>query len=76
MAASVLKNDVSYGAGDDFIELDEGTYYFEYKSALYMDSSSNHTTKIMIGAMPQGDPIKVEQMASADRKQMISIALP
>lgn len=70
MAAQILENGISYDAGDDFIELDEGTYYFEYTSALYMSGSSNHTTKIMIGAIPKDNPVWVEQTASADRKKM------
>lgn len=70
MAAQLLENGISYDAGDDFIELDEGTYYFEYTSALYMSGSSNHTTKIMIGAIPKDNPVWVEQTASADRKKM------
>lgn len=70
MTASLLENKVSYGAGDDFMMLDEGTYYFEYGTSLYMEGTSNHTTKIMIGAIPQDNPVSVEQMASADRKKM------
>lgn len=70
MAAPLVENGISYDAGDDFIELDAGTYYMEYSSQLYMSGTSEHTCKILIGAIPQENPVLVEQIASADRKKM------
>lgn len=55
---------------DDFIELEEGTYYIEYSCKLFRSKSAQYTVKTLIGALSKEDPVMVEQMASADRKQM------
>lgn len=71
MASPVLENNVTYvDYGDDLIMLKAGTYYMEYKSELYFQPESSHTTKIMIGAIPAENPITVSQAISTDRTKM------
>lgn len=78
MASPVLvSDDLRLGSGsDDFIKLEAGTYYMEYNTSLYMNASSSHTTKMMIGAIPYENAVTVEQNISADRKKMTITLTP
>lgn len=70
MAAPMLENTIDYGEGDDWAILSAGTYYVECGTEKYMSSTSDHVTKVMIGAVPLSKAVKVEQIASADRTKM------
>lgn len=70
MASPLTDNDIGYGAGDDWFLLDAGTYYIECGTKKYMKSESNHSTKIMIGAVPEEGAIKVTKTISADGKSV------
>lgn len=69
MAAPITDNDIAHG-GDDYLFLKAGTYYAQCGSKLYLGAPSNHTTKIMIGAIPEDQGVIIEQTASADRKKI------
>lgn len=70
MAAPMSDNDIGFGEGDDYFFLKAGTYYVQCGSKLFINSTSNHTTKIMIGVIPENQGVVIEQTASADRKQV------
>ncbi len=70
MAVPLTDNGIDYGSGDDSFLLKAGTYYVECGSKLYMSSTSNHSTKIMIGAVPADKAVEITQTASSDRKKM------
>ncbi|MDE5778887.1 MAG: leucine-rich repeat domain-containing protein [Lachnospiraceae bacterium] len=56
--------------GEDYFLLKAGTYYVQCGSKIYIDSSANHSTRIMIGAVPVEKAVEVEQTTSADRTKM------
>ncbi len=70
MAVPITDNDIRHGNGDDYLLLKSGTYYVQCGSKLYMSGTSKHSTKIMIGAVPEEKAVEVHQTASADRKKM------
>ena len=70
MAVPLTDNGIDYGNGDDNFLLKAGTYYVECGSKLYMKSTSKHSTKIMIGAVPVDKAVEITQTASTDRKKM------
>ncbi|MCM1179880.1 MAG: leucine-rich repeat domain-containing protein [Clostridium sp.] len=70
MAVPMTDNNMGFGSGDDYFLLKAGTYYMQCGSKLYLSSVSSHSTKIMIGAVPETQGIQVEQKASADRKKI------
>ncbi len=70
MVAPMVENNIQYGEGDDWVILKAGTYYAECGTEKYMKSTSNHVTKVLIGAVPLSKAVKVEQIASADRTKM------
>jgi hypothetical protein len=72
MVSPILEQDFgsTSNESDDFMQLEEGTYYLKYTSELDWASESDHNFKFLIGAMPQDNPVWVEQTASADRKKM------
>lgn len=70
MAVPMADNDIGFGSGDDYFLLKAGTYYIQCGSKLYLNSTSNHSTKIMIGAVPEDKGVQIEQAVSADRKNM------
>lgn len=53
---------------DDYYLLKAGTYYIQYQSKLYLSSWSQHSTRVMIGAIPESKGVQMEQTVSADRK--------
>ncbi len=67
MVSPIVENDIGYGSGDDFLELKAGTYYVECGSETYTDSTSDHKTKVMIGAVAEKDAVKVEQISNKKR---------
>lgn len=70
MGTPITDNDIGYGRGDDYFRLKAGTYYVQCGSKVYMSGISNHTTKIMIGAVPEDKAVEVNQTASADRTKV------
>lgn len=70
MVAPLVENNIQYGEGDDWVILKAGTYYAECGTEKYMKSTSDHVTKVLIGAVPLSKAVKVEQIASADRTKM------
>lgn len=70
MVAPLVENNIQYGEGDDWVILKAGTYYAECGTENYMKSTSDHVTKVLIGAVPLSKAVKVEQIASADRTKM------
>lgn len=70
MGVPMADNDIGYGKGDDYFHLKAGTYYIQCGSKVYMSGISNHTTKIMIGAVPEDKAVEVKHTASADRTKM------
>lgn len=70
MAVSMADNGISYGFGDDSLFLKAGTYYIQCGSKLDSKWTSNHSTKIMIGAVSEEQGVQFEQTASADRKKI------
>lgn len=70
MAVPLTDNGIDYDEGDDYFLLKAGTYYVQCGSKLYIEGTSNHSTKIMIGAVPEDKAIEVTQTASADRKKV------
>lgn len=67
MAVPMLDTD---GSVDSYMLLDKGTYYLECKSELYMSSTSKHTTKVMIGAIPEAKAFNVTKTVSQDGKSV------
>lgn len=57
-------------SGEDYFLLKAGTYYVECGSKIYIHNRANHSTRIMIGAVPVEKAVDVEQTASADRTKM------
>ena len=70
MAVPITDNGIDYDEGDDYFLLKAGTYYVQCGSKLFMYGKSNHSTRIMIGAVPEEKAVEVTQTASADRKKM------
>lgn len=70
MVSPLVENNIQYDEGDDWLILKAGTYYAECGAEKYMKSTSDHVTKVMIGAVPLSKAVKVEQIASADRTKM------
>ncbi|MBD5543028.1 MAG: hypothetical protein HDR01_01960 [Lachnospiraceae bacterium] len=70
MAVPITDNDIRFDEGDDYFLLKAGTYYVQCGSKLYMYSTSNHSTKIMIGAVPVDKAVEVKQTASADKRKV------
>lgn len=70
MASPLTDNDIGYGEGDDWFLLEAGTYYIECGTEKYTKRVSNHTTKIMIGAIPEEGAINVTKTLSADGKSV------
>lgn len=67
MAVPIAQTD---GWVDTYLLLDKGTYYLECKSELYMSSTSQHTTKVMIGAIPEDKAFNVTKTVSQDGKSV------
>ncbi len=70
MTTPLTDNGIDYDKGDDWFLLEPGTYYMECGTKTYMSSSSKHTTKIMIGAVPEAGAIKVTKTLSANGKSV------
>lgn len=70
MGVAIGDNDISNGKGDDYFLLKAGTYYVQCGSKLYMSSTSKHSTKIMIGAVPVDQAVEVKQTVSTNRKKV------
>ncbi len=70
MAAPIVTNDIGYGSGDDYLLLKAGTYYVECGTELYNKSESNHTVKVMIGAIPVEKAYKITKTVSKDGKSV------
>lgn len=74
MATPLTDNDMAYGAGDDYLVLEPGTYYIDCGSAcdqkVYNESSSQHSTKVMIGAIPYDKAVSVTQTTAANGKSV------
>lgn len=70
MTTPLTDNGIDYDKGDDWFLLEPGTYYMECGTKTYMSSTSKHTTKIMIGAVPEAGAIKVTKTLSANGKSV------
>lgn len=70
MAVPITDNDIRFDDGDDYLLLKAGTYYVQCGSKLYMSGTSRHTTKIMIGAVPEKKAVEVHQTAGSDKKKI------
>lgn len=70
MATPLTDNGMDYDYGDDWFLLEAGTYYMECGTETFLNSTSNHSTKIMIGAVPEAGAIKVTKTLSADGKSV------
>lgn len=70
MAVPLTDNNIGYGSGDDYFLLKAGTYYIQCGSKLYFSSASNHSTKIMIGAIPESQGVQIEQVVSENHKKV------
>ncbi len=70
MATPIMENTIDYGSGDDWLLLEAGTYYVECGTELYQKSESTHTTKVMIGAIPEDGAVKATKTISADGKSV------
>lgn len=65
MATPLTDNHMNYGTGEDWFLLEAGTYYVECGSKAEK-SVSNHSTKIMIGMLPEEGAIKATKAINAD----------
>ena len=70
MAVPITDNDIRYDEGDDYLLLKAGTYYVQCGSKLYMEGASRHSTKIMIGAVPEDKAVEVKQATSTDKRKV------
>jgi len=70
MTSSLTDNGIDFDGGDDWFILEPGTYYVACGSGLYMEGTSAHTTKIMIGTIPYDSATTVEQSVNADRTEV------
>lgn len=71
MAVPLTDNDIGHAcSGDDYFFLKAGTYYIQCGSKLYYSGSSNHSTRIMIGAVPESKGVQIEQVVSEDHKSV------
>lgn len=69
MATPLTDNDINYGKGDDYLLLEAGTYYMECGTKFYTGhGKDNHSTKIMIGAIPVEKAVTVSQVANLKDK--------
>lgn len=68
MGTAIVTNDIGYDEGDDWLLLDAGTYYLKCSSTLYMSGSSNHRTKVSIGAVAQSKAVEVTQSVNSKKK--------
>ncbi len=69
MATPLMENTIDYGSGDDWLLLDAGTYYVECGTTA-RKSVSNHSTKVMIGAIAADGAVKATKTVSADGKSV------
>lgn len=70
MAKPIVTNDASYGSGSAYCQLEAGTYYMECSSEIYMDQTSNHSTKIVMGAVPVTKAVEVTQVVNVKEKKV------
>lgn len=70
MAVPILEDTIDFGNGDDYLLLNPGTYYVECGTKLYLSGKSNHSTKVMIGAIPEKDAVKVTKTVAKDCKSV------
>lgn len=70
MTTPLTDNGIDYDEGDDWFLLEPGTYYMECGTKTYTESTSKHTTKIMIGAVPEAGAIKVTKTLSSNGKSV------
>ncbi len=69
MATPLMENTIEYGSGDDWLLLEAGTYYVECGTKA-RKMVSNHSTKVMIGAIAADGAVKATKTVSADGKSV------
>lgn len=70
MGTALLSNGIGYGKADNWLNLKAGVYYMKCKSSTYMSSTSNHTVKVCIGAVPLSKAVTISQSPSADKSSV------
>lgn len=70
MGTAIISNGIEYGKGDDWLNLKAGVYYMKCKSSTYMYSTSNHTVKVSIGAVPVSKTVTFTQTPSTEKNSV------
>lgn len=70
MGAALVKNDIWFGSADDWLSLKAGVYYMKCKTSTDMDSISNHTIKVSIGAVPLSKVVTITQSPNTNKNSV------